>query len=234
MNTILRITLIFLALVLLIHGYVLPSYAEDAQTLAGKVVETMDSGGYTYVQIDNSGKKTWVAVPATKVVKGQDISFAPGAEMQNFESKTLNRTFDSIIFSGGVVGQAAKGSEMKSPGSKGSAVTATEKIKVDKAAGPNAYTVEEIYKNGGKLENKNIVVKGKVVKVSAGVMKKNWIHLQDGSGDVKTGSNDLVITSDDLPAVGDVVTVSGTLYNNKDFGSGYKYLVIIENANIKR
>jgi len=234
MNTILRITLIFLALALLVPVGILPSFAEDAQTLTGKVIETMDSGGYTYVQIENSGKKTWVAVPSTKVIKGQNISFAPGVEMQDFISKTMNRTFDRIIFSGGVVGQAGKGSDMKATGSKESAVTATEKIKVEKAAGTNAYTVVEIYKNGSKLENENIVVKGKVVKVSAGVMKKNWIHIQDGSGDTKTGSNDLVMTSNELPSVGDVVTASGTLYNNKDFGSGYKYAVIIENTSFNR
>ena len=121
--------------------------------------------------------------------------------------------------------------ETKSPGSKGSAVTVTEKIKVDKATGPDAYTVAEIFKNSKKLEEKKVVVRGKVVKVSAGVMKKNWIHLQDGTGDA--GNNDLVVTSDDLPKVGDVVTASGTLYTDKDFGGGYKYKVIIEKANIK-
>lgn len=231
MNTFLRISLIFLALALLVPGGLLPSFAEDA--LTGKVIETMDSGGYTYVQIENSGKKTWVAVPSTKVIKGQNISFAPGAEMQDFKSKTMNRTFDRIIFSGGVVEQTGKGSDMKALGSKESAVAATEKIKVAKAAGPNAYTVAEIYKNSNKLENEKIVVKGKVVKVSIGVMKKNWIHLQDGSGDAKTGGNDLVMTSNDLPSVGDVVTASGTLYNNKDFGGGYKYVVIIENTSFK-
>jgi hypothetical protein len=68
----------------------------------------MDSGGYTYAQIENKGVKTWVAVPKTKVIKGQNISFATGAEMQNFESKTLKRTFDRIIFSGGVIGQKGK------------------------------------------------------------------------------------------------------------------------------
>jgi translation initiation factor 1 (eIF-1/SUI1) len=68
----------------------------------------MDSGGYTYAQIENKGKKTWVAVPKTKIVKGKNISFVPGMEMQNFESKTLKRTFDRIIFSGGVSGQQGK------------------------------------------------------------------------------------------------------------------------------
>jgi hypothetical protein len=72
-------------------------------SLSGKVVETMDSGGYTYVNLENNGKRTWVAMPQTKVKVGQDLSCKPGMEMRNFTSKTLNRTFDSIIFSGGVL-----------------------------------------------------------------------------------------------------------------------------------
>lgn len=72
-------------------------------SLSGKVAETMDAGGYTYVSIENGGKKTWVAVPQTKVKVGQQVSCQPGMEMKNFTSKTLKRTFDSIIFSGGVM-----------------------------------------------------------------------------------------------------------------------------------
>ncbi len=232
MKVLMKIFFIVLVLALTVFGSALTSFAADDQPLTGKVIESMDSGGYTYIQIENNGKKTWVAVPKTKVVKGQDITLSPGAEMGNFESKTLKRKFDSIIFSGGVIGQGEKGIEKKSPGSKGSAVVVTEKIKVDKASGPDAYTVAEIFQNSKKLEEKKVVIRGKVVKVSAGVMKKNWIHLQDGTGD--SGNNDLVVTSDDLPQVGDVVTASGTLYNDKDFGGGYKYKVIVEKAGIKK
>jgi hypothetical protein len=103
---------------------------------------------------------------------------------------------------------------------------------VDKASGPDAYTIAEIFQNSKKLEEKKVIIRGKVVKVSAGVMKKNWIHLQDGTGDA--GNNDLVVTSDDLPKTGDIVTASGTLYNDKDFGGGYKYKVIIEKAGITK
>lgn len=71
------------------------------------------------------------------------------------------------------------------------------------------------------------------MKVSSGIMGRNWLHIQDGSGNQKDGSNDLVVTSKDLAAVGDIVTVSGTLRKDKDFGSGYKYDVIVEQANIK-
>lgn len=232
MKIFLRITFIVLALALTVPGGILLSYADDA--LTGKVIETMDSAGYTYVQIDNNGEKTWIAVTETKVKKGQKLSFAPGMEMLNFESKSLKRTFDRIIFSGGVIGAQGVSGEKKSPGSKGSAVTSTEKIKVDRASGQSAYTVAEIYKNSKKLEKKKVSVKGKVVKVSTGVMSKNWVHIQDGTGDAKTGTDDLVVTGNDIPAVGDEVTASGTLYNNKDFGSGYKYVVIIEDASIKK
>ena len=76
--------------------------AQDYASLSGKVVETMNSGGYTYVCLENSGKKTWVAVPQTTVKVGQKVTCQPGMPMDNFTSKTLNRTFDTIIFAGGL------------------------------------------------------------------------------------------------------------------------------------
>jgi len=74
---------------------------KDVATISGKVAETMEAGGYTYVLLDNSGKKTWVAVPTMKVSLGQELKLQTGAEFTNFKSKTLNRSFDSIIFSAG-------------------------------------------------------------------------------------------------------------------------------------
>ena len=71
-------------------------------SLSGKVVETMNSGGYTYVSLENNGKKIWVAAPEAKVKVGQTVTCQPGMEMKNFTSKTLNRTFERIIFSGGI------------------------------------------------------------------------------------------------------------------------------------
>jgi hypothetical protein len=74
---------------------------KETSALSGKVVETMDSGRYTYVCLEKNDKKLWLAVPKMKVVVGQNMSFRPGIEMVNFESKTLNRKFDKIIFSQG-------------------------------------------------------------------------------------------------------------------------------------
>ncbi len=207
---------------------------QEASQLSGKVVETMNSGEYTYVLLEKNGNKTWVAVPKMKVKKGQNISFLPGAEMVNFESRTLHRKFDRIIFSAGPADKGSADDEVKTTGSKGKVVMSAEKIQVEKAAGPNAYTIAELYTNNEGLDKKEVVVKAKVVKVSQGIMGKNWLHIQDGSGSPEKGTHDLVATTQDDAAVGDVITISGTLYRDKDFGSGYKYAVIIENATIKR
>lgn len=110
----------------------------------------------------------------------------------------------------------------------------SETIKVEKATGPGAYTVAEIHAKSAQLDKKKVTVRGKVVKVSEFIMKRNWIHLRDGSGDTGTRTNNLVVTSQDAPNVGDVVTASGTLAKDRDFGSGYLYSVIVEDATIKK
>ncbi len=204
--------------------------------LSGKVVETMNSGGYSYVCLEKNGKKTWVAVPAMQVKVGQEMSFRPGANMGKFTSKTLNRTFDSIIFSEGPMTPGAGGGAPMHglhAGNTGAAAASNEKISVEKASGPDAYTVGEIFEKRATLNEKTAVVKAKVVKVSEGIMGKNWIHLQDGTGDAALKTNKLIATSQDLPAIGDVVTVKGTIYKDKDFGSGYRYAVIMEKASIQ-
>ncbi len=206
-----------------------------ASGLSGKVVEAINSGGYTYVNISKAGKTIWVAVPQVNVKVGQDISVSPGMTMNNFKSKTLNRTFKSIVFSGGVIGSgggnSTKQTEHHNQAKPSAKIVA---VKVDKATGPDAYTVAELYEKKGSLDKKNIVVRGKVVKVSPNIMGKNWMHIQDGSGNSSNGTNDIIVTSNDLLSVGDVVTAKGTLYKDKDFGQGYKYAVIVEEASVKK
>ncbi len=205
-----------------------------ASGLSGKVVETMNAGGYTYVCLEKGKTKTWVAVPEMKVVVGSHMTFRPGQVMTGFRSKTLGRTFDAIVFSGGPATGGHDGPH-GAPGSMAPARAKAVKVKkVGKAAGPDAYTIAEIYAKRSALDKKTVVVKGTVVKVSQGIMNRNWIHLQDGTGNQAKGTHDLVVTSQDLPAVGDVVTVSGTLAKDRDIGAGYRYRAIIEQAKIRK
>lgn len=216
--------------------------SKKAEPVSGTVLETMNNGGYSYIRLQKkNGDKIWVAVMETQVKVGSQMSFNPGIVMSNFESKGLKRTFDKIIFSDGQVKPAVavtnsglKKMPAASPGSKGAVTGKEKKISVKKATGANAITVEEAFKNSAKLDKKTVVVRGKVVKVSSGIMNKNWIHIQDGTGAEATGTHDLVCTSKDMAAMGDIVTVSGTLAKDRDFGSGYRYNAIIENARFKK
>ncbi|HEY3308925.1 MAG TPA: OB-fold nucleic acid binding domain-containing protein [Desulfuromonadaceae bacterium] len=211
------------------------------ETISGKVLQTMNSGGYSYVNLQkNSGDKIWIAVPEAPIKSGAQMSFQSGMEMKNFESKSLKRTFDSIIFSSGVIASqasAASAAEPKkeaSPGSKGAATPKEEKITVTKAKGANATTIENAYLNSAKLDKKKVVIRGKVVKVSAGIMGKNWIHIQDGTGSQAKRNHNMVCTSSEMAKVGDVITVTGILAKDRDFGSGYRYDAIVENATFKK
>ncbi|HQQ78945.1 MAG TPA: hypothetical protein PLB01_16455 [Thermoanaerobaculia bacterium] len=107
-------------------------------------------------------------------------------------------------------------------------------IKVAKAEGPDGRTVAEVWADRAALKGKPVAVRGKVVKFNAGIMGTNWIHLRDGSGSPAAKDNDLTVTTDAVVKVGDVVTASGAVTVDKDFGAGYAYAVILEGAKITK
>lgn len=208
--------------------------AKKTDYLKGKVVQTMDSGGYTYVLLDRNGAQLWVAMPMTKVSIGAELTLDPGIEMKNFTSNTLKRTFDRIIFSSGPVSGGALQNSSIAANATPHAIVEKKDIKVERAKDPDSYTISEIYGAKATLDGRHVTVKGVVIKVSTGIMGKNWIHLQDGSGSQQKYDFDLTITSQDQPAVGDVVTARGPIRTDKDFGAGYRYAVIMEDAKIQK
>lgn len=120
-----------------------------ASTLSGKVIETMDGGGYTYVLLEKEGKKTWAAIPATKVKVGDDLKLLSGAEMPGFHSKALNRSFEMIIFSGGLLQPAA--APAAAPAAKQATAAGTKAIlagKVVETMQAATYTYLLIEKDG--------------------------------------------------------------------------------------
>ncbi len=95
-------------------------------------------------------------------------------------------------------------------------------------------SIADLYKEKAELAGKPVKLQGKVVKVNNNIMNRNFLHLQDGSGDPAVGTNDVTITSDDTAAMGDTVTVTGTLVVDLDFGAGYKYPLLVEKASITK
>ena len=205
-----------------------------AGTMIGTVVETMNASSYTYVQFDTGSKKIWAAAPTFQVKIGDKVNVPTGALMKNYQSKTLNRTFDEVYFVGAItVGDAKPPASQMSGGTTGKpAAAAPVKIDFTGIKKPKGgKTVAELYAEKSSLSGKEVTVRGKVVKFSVNIMNKNWIHLQDGTGG--EGTNDLTITTSSSAKVGDTVVASGVIAINKDLGYGYKYDIIMEDAKVK-
>lgn len=220
-------------------GVAAPQAAEPAgqDSVSGTVLETMSSGGYTYAKLDDGGRQVWAAGPETALAVGARIGKVSGMLMSGFRSTTLNRTFDQIYFvsSFDVTGGAAPNphgagvaAAMPNPHGAGPAAGTGPVDKI--APAPGGKTVAEIFAGKDALAGKPVVVHGKVVKVNNGILGRNWVHLQDGTG--APGANDLMVTTSATVARGDIVVVRGTIVTNKDFGAGYSYAVLVEDATI--
>lgn len=241
------------------------SPSANSNSFSGKVVETMNAGDYTYVEVDTGKSKNWVAAPRFAVKVGDTAAVANSMPMPKYRSKILNRDFEVVYFTERVtvngVSSGASG-EMAMPKDHppiGSASTPMPVLPqdhppvetlpqlpkdhppIDAAAKPSidvagiqraegGKTVAEVYAEKASLNGKEVKVRGKVVKYSAMIMGKNWIHLRDGTGG--EGSNDLLVTSTSATKVGDTIVATGTVSANKDFGANYKYAVMMEDAKL--
>lgn len=92
-------------------------------------------------------------------------------------------------------------------------------------------TVEAVHKERVQLAGKQVTVSGKVVKVNNGIMRRNFVHVQDGTGGANT--NNLVVTSQQTARPGDTVTITGTVKLDTDFGMGYSYPLLVEKSSIQ-
>ncbi len=99
------------------------------------------------------------------------------------------------------------------------------------AGGAVEKTVEEVHKERSQLAGHQVEVTGKVVKVNNGILNRNFLHIQDGTG--TQGTDDLTVTSQQTAKVGDLVRVVGTVVLDTDFGFGYKYPTLVEKSTIQ-
>ncbi len=189
-----------------------------AVTHSAKVIESLNSGGYTYIKVQEGSESYWIAMTQRAVTKGATIEYNEQGWMQNFHSKTLNRTFDKILFASDATTASALQKAPSKPDVMGSQYKQNGTI-----------TIAELFADRDRYVGKKVRVRGLVTKTSAQIMKKNWVHIQDGSS--FQGQNDLVFTTKaKMPKQGSVIIAEGLVVKDRDFGYGYFYPVIVEES----
>ena len=196
-----------------------------------EVTEVLQASSYTYLKVKENMNERWVAVTKQEINVGDVYYYDEALQMTNFASKDLERTFDEIYF----VNQISKTPMTSNPMMGGGGMPAhsgkvqTEKLsEITLEKEDNEVTIADIYSNRANYSAKDFEIRGIVVKVNPEVMGKNWIHIQDGTNN--NSDFDLTITSQDIAAKGDEVVFKGKVTLNKDFGAGYRYDVIMEDA----
>ncbi|APR74913.1 HYpothetical protein A7982_00259 [Minicystis rosea] len=223
-----------------------PASADGApvETIAGEVLETIDVSSYSYLRLGAKGSEgTWVAVPTAKLAVGTPVRVVSSLKMTDFKSATLKRTFPVIYFGTLDDGKGtppalephANGAPPPGLGGDPHGGAAPVEIPVKpgpRAAGPNGKTVAEVIGQRTQLDGKTVRVRGTVVKVTVGVLGRNYFHLRDGSGDASAGTHDLTVTSEATPAIGDAVEIEGKVAIDRDIGSGYTFPTLVEDARL--
>lgn len=230
-----RSFIVILFISLLFTGCVKKNKVPTAQNLANpamhevKVEEVVQTSQYTYLKVRENGIENWIAVTRQEAAAGETYYYDKALEMNNFQSKELNRTFPTIYFVQDMSKQPIPAaSQVPIPHSGKVPDGKKEGISVAPAEG--SVSIAQLYAGRNDYAGKKIRMKGQVVKINEQVMGKNWIHIQDGSGD--SGDFDLTVTTLDGMKLDDVVTFEGTISLKKDFGFGYFYEVIMEDAKL--
>jgi hypothetical protein len=203
----------------------------------GTVAETINAGGYTYIRIKDSD--IWIATATMEVSEGDPIEYSGGAEMLDFHSKSLDRTFESIWFvqKVSITGQdasrqaAAQGhGPIPSNIPQSAAIAAPAPGSIEKLDG--GKSIEEILSDRSALNGETVSLRGMVIKVSENIMGMNWVTLQDGTGTAP--DNKLMAISSEMVTVGEVVTAKGVLQKDVDLGQGYHYTALLEDTTFSK
>ncbi len=201
--------------------------------LKGEILEVRNVPSYTYLRLKTNEGERWAAVPTASVKKGDRVTLYNAMVMENFESKALKRKFARIVFATLTDPNAAAPGTASPP--HGAPLAAPPlAVKVPKATGPDAKTVAEVVAGRSALKGKIVTVRARVMKVSSGILGKNWLHLQDGSGSAAAGTHDLIVTTTQPAAAGEVVSATGTVRTDVDLGSGYVYAVLLDGAKLRK
>jgi hypothetical protein len=203
--------------------------ASPDEALTAVVHDHKDVGQYTYLHMVGDAGETWAAVYRAPIQDGKLVTVLHAARLSNFHSRELNRDFETIYF-GVLAGYETAPAGSDAPLAAEGATAAVAPVSVKAIAG--AMTIADLAKRAGSLVGKEVTVVGRVAKENDGILDRNWIHVVDGTGNAKDGTNDLLVTTASTSTVGNDVVARGTVNTNQDFGSGYAYKFLLEKATV--
>jgi hypothetical protein len=208
-----------------------------AGNVTGTVLETMDAKDYTYIRVKTDSGELWAASSRFPVAVGDRVVVPLDMPMEGFHSASLNRDFALIYFAPRILREGEPAPAALPPGHPamgGSPDSAASATVTEPMAPPDGgMTIAGVWAKRVALAGNAVTVRGKVVKFNGGILGTNWVHLQDGTGNAKDGSNDLTITTDAVVKVGDIITATGKIALDKDLGAGYSYPVLLEGATVR-
>jgi hypothetical protein len=202
--------------------------ASSAEIHSVTVLEVLQTERYVYLQVEENGETFWIATGKREVEKGGKYHYKGGLLKTNFESKEYNRTFDKIYLVSNIVAENHSHNHDSSTPQKIETHSVESKPLPRKIDQTGSIKIASITSDPTKYEGKSVQISGECVKINPNIMGRNWIHLKDGSND----DYDFVVTSNIMVPEGHVVTLTGTVALNKDFGAGYRYDIIVENGQL--
>lgn len=194
------------------------------------VQEVLPTDKYAYLRVMEGDKKYWVAIPKMDIEVGESLRYEGGLLKKNFYSQEYDRVFETVYLVSKIWRQNPQVETATTAQVTKTKAGASLNVKVDNITPTEgAITIAELFTNKEKYNRKVVKITGKCVKVNPKIMKRNWIHLQDGSGK----EFDLTITTQQDIPLGAVLTLEGTIALDRDFGAGYRYDIIMEGAEVK-
>ena len=193
-----------------------------------KVKEVLQTGTYTYLFVNENEEDYWMAISKTDIKIDDHLFYEDAVVMKDFKSDELDRTFDKILFVGEIGGVKLQEANVPNDSIHNPLTKEDKKPEISVGRAPDGITIAELFEQAADYANKKVIIRGQVVKINSGIMDRNWVHLQDGTGE--SGKTDLTFTTQEEVTIGDIVTLEGTVAIDKEYGAGYVYPLIVENA----
>ncbi len=192
------------------------------------VKEALHAAGYTYLLVTEGRNEQWLAVNEMDVNIGTTYYYQGGMKMSNFKSRELDRVFESVIFLDQISLEPFSEPEEASLSTAHTTTIPVEKLDISVEVAEDGISIADLVSEKKSYDGKTVRIRGQVTKFNADIMDKNWIHIQDGTE--HDGNFDLTITSDIAVETGKTMTFEGKIALDKDFGFGYFYEIILEEA----